>query len=220
MVNNGKEEFFNQQEGDKWLFFPRFYKNNPWVIKIIPLLEKTLERYHRGELPLGLLGKSFSSLSYILHQKVNYILSPPKTLEEKAVTEELEHEEEVEHMFPAIRVPGRRPMLIDFLSALVEMKTRDKGKYIERLKALEEHIKSTIGFNEQRVNIERFLSEVYEKIIALYKRDSQKISFKDIMLGQEKLEIIRTLLCLLYLELEGKISIFQTEDGEIFVKPI
>jgi len=218
MVNNGKEDFFNQEE-DKWLFFPRFYKSNPWVIKIIPLLEKTLERYHRGELSLGLLGKSFSSLSYILHQKVNYILSPPRTLEGKAVAEELEPEEEVESAFPAIRVPGRRPMLVDFLSALMEMETRDKGKYIERLKALEEHIKSTIGFNEQRANIERFLNEVYEKIIALYKKGSRNISFRDIMLGREKLEIIRTLLCLLYLELEGKISIYQTEDGGIFVKP-
>ncbi len=218
MVNNNEEDFFNQEE-DTWLFFPRFYKNNPWVIKIIPLLEKALEKYRKGDMSLGLLGKSFSSLSYILHQKVNYILSPPKTLEEKTTIEELDREKEVEYMFPAIRVPGRKPMLMDFLLAFMELETKDKRKSNERLKALEEHIKSTIGFNEQRVNIERFLSEVYEKIIDLYKKGSKNIAFRDIILGYEKLEIIRTLLCLLYLELEGKISIYQTEDGEIFVKP-
>ena len=55
-----KDEFLGKEE-DRWLFFPKSYKNNPWVIKIIPLLKKVVERYRKGNLSLGLLGKSFSS---------------------------------------------------------------------------------------------------------------------------------------------------------------
>lgn len=218
--NREKDEFLGKEE-DRWLFFPKSYKNNPWVIKIIPLLKKVVERYRKGDLSLGLLGKSFSSLSCILHQKVNCLLSPSKKIDERPVVKEIEHREEVEEVFPAIRVPGRKPMLMDFVSAFLEMETKDRKKYIERLEILEEYIKGTVGFDEQRVNIERILLEVYNKIMDLYRRSSkEEIPFGEIVLGHDKLEIIRTLLCLLYLEAEGKISVYQREDGEIFVKPV
>ena len=218
--SNEEKEFISEEE-NRWLFFPKSYKNNPWVIKIIPLLKEVLEKYRRGDLSLGLLGKSFSSLSCILHQKVDYILSPPKKSEEKVVVKRVERTEEVEGIFPAIRVPGRKPVLVDFISAFLEMETKDRKKYIERLKVLEEYIKSTVGFDEQRVNIERLLIEVYNKITNLYRKGTkEEISFKEIVSRHDKLEIIRTLLCLLYLEVEGKINIYQKEDGEIFVKPV
>lgn len=191
------------------------HKLDPWDVDIEKLAGVYLQRVREmREFDLRVSGRTLLSASMLLRMKSDFVFNGRKNPEA---------EEELKEMFDIdlpelgqitiIERTPRKITLLDLMGALQEaLKDTPIRKLVHRRKL--EKIMQTLS--EYHINIERNLEELYQRVKSLA-ASGKEISLSMLIFERTRLAVARTLLLLLFLNVQGKVVLQQPEPfGEIF----
>ena len=191
------------------------HKLDPWDVDIEKLAGVYLQRVREmREFDLRVSGRTLLSASMLLRMKSDFVFNGRKNPEA---------EEELKEMFDIdlpelgqitiIERSPRKITLLDLMGALQEaLKDTPIRKLVHRRKL--EKIMQTLS--EYHINIERNLEELYQRVKSLA-ASGKEISLSMLIFERTRLAVARTLLLLLFLNVQGKVVLQQPEPfGEIF----
>jgi len=191
------------------------HKLDPWDVDIEKLAGVYLQRVREmREFDLRVSGRTLLSASMLLRMKSDFVFNGRKNPEA---------EEELKEMFDIdlpelgqitiIERSPRKITLLDLMGALQEaLKDTPIRKLVHRRKL--EKIMQTLS--EYHINIERNLEELYQRVKSLA-ASGKEISLSVLVFERTRLAVARTLLLLLFLNIQGKVVLRQPEPfGEIF----
>lgn len=191
------------------------HKLDPWDIDIEKLTAVYMQRVREmREFDIRISGRTLLSASVLLRMKSDFLFNG----REKSVAEE-ELEEVFDLGLPElgqitiIQRSPRKITLLDLMGALQEaLKDIPTRKPIQRRKL--EKIMQTLS--EYHTNIERYLEELYQRVKNLA-ASGQEVPLSALVLERTRLAVARILLLLLFLDIQGKVMLRQSEPfGEIF----
>ncbi|NOZ59484.1 MAG: segregation/condensation protein A [Euryarchaeota archaeon] len=195
---------------------------DPWDIDIAEIAQRFLEKVRRMQrLNLRLSGRAILAAAILLRMKSEALL-PREEPEEEEYFEQEEEEEDLERSLddiPAIPVPmRRREVRRTTLFELVEALQRALGEEMLRRNFPRTREKPKLVIQVDEEGIKEKIARVYERVRRLCSL-SQVVRFFDIVENSEdRLAVVETLLCLLYLDSQRKVNVWQEElFGEIFV---
>jgi len=191
------------------------HKLDPWDVDIEKIAGVYMQRVREmREFDLRVSGRTLLSASVLLRMKSDFVFNGKK---------KPDAEEELKEMFDLdlpelgqitiIQRSPRKITLLDLMGALQDaLKDTPTRKLVRRRKL--EKIMQTLS--EYHINIERYLEELYQRVKSL-SASGQETSLSALVLERTRLAVARTLLLLLFLEIQGKIVLRQPEPfGEIF----
>ena len=191
------------------------HKLDPWDVDIEKIAGVYMQRVREmREFDIRISGRTLLSASVLLRMKSDFVFNGQK---------KPDAEEELKEMFDLdlpelgqitiIQRSPRKITLLDLMGALQEaLKNTPTRKLVHRRKL--EKIMQTLS--EYHTNIERYLEELYQRVKSLT-ASGQEASLSALVLERTRLAVARTLLLLLFLEIQGKIVLRQPEPfGEIF----
>ena len=191
------------------------HKLDPWDVDIEKLAGVYMQRVREmREFDLRVSGRTLLSASMLLRMKSDFVFNGRKNPET---------EEELKEMFDIdlpelgqitiIERTPRKITLLDLMGALQEaLKDTPIRKLVHRRKL--EKIMQTLS--EYHINIERNLEELYQRVKSLA-ASGKEISLSVLVFERTRLAVARTLLLLLFLNIQGKVVLRQPEPfGEIF----
>lgn len=222
-TSNNEEPFWFRPPWSLLIDVLRLNKLDPWNID----LEKLIYGFLNKMLSLNLVNFKVSGLALlsaaIIHRiKTELILKIEDEEEENSNTEE---EKETIKLLPPIIPPFRQVKrkvsikeLMIALEKALEQELTPKKRPIRKL-SLRNIEALTYEIDMDRTEIERKISQIYEKIKELSEK-SQIIRLTQILpKDYSRMELVRTLFCILQLGCRGKIDIWQEKPfEEIFLK--
>ncbi|MFQ6051696.1 MAG: segregation/condensation protein A [Candidatus Hydrothermarchaeota archaeon] len=203
---------------------------NPWDIDIIEITDKYVERINQmKELDLSIPGRVLLSTSILLRIKSDILVLEQSRDEEEEYEEQIFHDfDESEYTYekkskredinipsflPITREHKRRVTLFELVDALELALNEVEIKKQHPKKKRKTEVK--IELDERLVREQ--ITDVYERITSL--TNNGPIKFKDLLLNNDREEIVSLLLIILYLSQKEKIYIWQdTLFGDIFIK--
>jgi segregation and condensation protein A len=195
---------------------------DPWSIDIAEIAQRFLEKVRRMQrLNLRLSGRAILAAAILLRMKSEALL-PREEPEEEEYFEQDEEEANLERSLddiPAIPVPmRRREVRRTTLFELVEALQRALGEEMLRRNFPRTREKPKLVIQVDEEGIKEKIAKVYERVKRLCSI-SQVVRFFDIVENTgDRLAVVETLLCLLYLDSQRKVNVWQEElFGEIFV---
>ncbi|WP_456475326.1 segregation/condensation protein A [Candidatus Pyrohabitans sp.] len=194
---------------------------DPWDIDIADIAQRFLEKVKRMQkLNLRLSGRAILAAAILLRMKSESLLPGEEEAEEEYF--EAPEAEEVERRIediPAIPVPARRrterkTTLFELIDAL----QRALGEEMLRRNFPRTRVKPKLVIQVDEEGIRKKIDKVYERVKRLCSR-GEVIHFFDLVEDRSnRLLVVETLLCLLYLDAQRKINVWQEElFSEIFV---
>ena len=196
---------------------------DPWDIDIAEIAQRFLEKVRRMQkLNLRLSGRAILAAAILLRMKSESLLPREETEEEDYFEPEEEEEADLEKSIddiPPIPVPmRRREERRTTLFELVEALQRALGEEMLRRNFPRTREKPKLVIQVDEESIKEKIAKVYEKVRRLCSL-SGVIRFFDIVEDRSnRLAVVETLLCLLYLDAQRKVNVWQEElFGEIFV---
>jgi len=194
-------------------------KLDPWNIDIVEVTTSYIERIKKMEmLDLRVPANLILAAAILVRFK-----SDALRFEEEAqeVVEETYVEEDTgAEVIPVLelktRIPPKRMVTLDELLLAMEHVFEDQKKREEKAARIE--IPSVINIQLPEFNIEQKMAEVYGRV--LEEKDSEGLAtFSSILAEKTPLETVLTLLPLLHLVQDRKLTIFQEKFfGEIFIR--
>ncbi len=191
------------------------HKLDPWDIDIEKIAGVYMQRVKEmREFDLRVSGRTLLSASVLLRMKSDFVFNGHKNPE---VEEELKEMLDIDlpelGQITIIQRSPRKITLLDLMGALQDaLQDTPTRKLVHRRKL--EKIMQTLS--EYHTNIEQYLEELYQRVKSLT-ASGQEISLSALVLERTRLEVARTLLLLLFLEVQGRVSLRQPEPfGEIF----
>lgn len=191
------------------------HKLDPWDVDIEKIAGVYMQRVREmQEFDLRVSGRMLLSASVLLRMKSDFVFNGRK---------KPDAEEELKEMFDLdlpelgqitiIQRSPRKITLLDLMGALqAALKDTPTRKLVHRRKL--EKIMQTLS--EYHTNIERYLEELYQRVKSLT-ASGQETSLSALVLERTRLAVARTLLLLLFLDVQGKVVLRQPEPfGEIF----
>ncbi len=191
------------------------HKLDPWDVDIEKIAGVYMQRVREmREFDIRISGRTLLSASVLLRMKSDFVFNGRK---------KPDAEEELKEMFDLdlpelgqitiIQRSPRKITLLDLMGALQEaLKNTPTRKLVHRRKL--EKIMQTLS--EYHTNIERYLEELYQRVKSLT-ASGQEASLSALVLERTRLAVARTLLLLLFLDVQGKVVLRQPEPfGEIF----
>lgn len=194
-------------------------KLDPWNIDIIEITTSYIERIRKLEmLDLRVPANLILAAAILIRFKSDAL----RFEEEAQVVEEQTYvEEDTEpSVIPVLelktRIPPKRMVTLDELLLAMEKVFDEQRKREEKAQKIE--IPSVINIQLPEFNIEQKMADVYKRV--LQEKDSEGLAtFSGILKSRDALEVIATLLPLLHLVQDAKLSIFQEKFfGEIFIR--
>ncbi len=193
---------------------------DPWDIDLEEITRKFIENVRQMvKLNLRLSGRTLLAASVLLRIKSERLLEPATREEEffEAVEDSYEEPSYVE--VPPIREPLRRreerkTSLFELVEALQQALQEE---LVKKNFPRKRRRKPKLVIEVDEESIKEKIEKVYLKVknLGSYERI---IRFRELVENESKLEIIETLLSLLYLDYEGKLRVWQEEIfGEIFI---
>jgi len=194
----------------------RLEKVNPWDISISFLLVSFLEEMDkRAEVDFRASGMALDSSATIYLMKSRLLLK----LEEPPVS--------IEPRFDYIPPPLILPLRYELTTTTVQnlLDALDEALQSEKLFSLKTPMKPILPpppeivptINIYLMEMEEQIKRLMQKILQI-KEKSELITFSKLILGLEKLEMVRTFIILLFMAQNGKISLWQEEESdEIYV---
>jgi len=192
---------------------------DPWNIDIVEVTTSYIERIKKMEmLDLRVPANLILAAAILVRFK-----SDALRFEEEAqeVVEETYVEEDTgAEVIPVLelktRIPPKRMVTLDELLLAMEHVFEDQKKREEKAARIE--IPSVINIQLPEFNIEQKMAEVYGRVLE-EKDDTGLATFSSILTEKTPLETVLTLLPLLHLVQDKKLSIFQEKFfGEIFIR--
>lgn len=193
---------------------------DPWDIDLEEITRKFIENVRQMvKLNLRFSGRTLLAASVLLRIKSERLLEPATREEEffEAVEDSYEEPSYVE--VPPIREPLRRreerkTSLFELVEALQQALQEE---LVKKNFPRKRRRKPKLVIEVDEESIKEKIEKVYLKVknLGSYERI---IRFRELVENESKLEIIETLLSLLYLDYEGKLRVWQEEIfGEIFI---
>lgn len=207
---------------------------DPWNVDIVRLTSLYLDEIRRRkDLDLYVPANAVLASSILLWMKSSILKNAREELEEKEevpeeVVEILDVPEEpepvlegvVEQVEPTVIPPERivkRTVSLDELLDAMEKLMR-KGVRMKKFEPLPE-VEDFFEAMETEEDVEDYVAEVFDRI--LEKKDSTGAVLFSTLAGRDPLNIVKTLLALLYLANEKKVELYQENVfGDIVVKVI
>lgn len=208
----------------------QFRKVDPWDLEISELITDFVKQMIEEEdINFPVMGRAILSAAILYRTKVKDLI---KIIEENDQEEEdLEALAfEIPHISPSYHI-SQRPVtfkeLVHAFEGLLEQEQRYKRKQILKkkrslVKPVDIPPKPVRIIDEENTKIAKMKKDLYEKIVKLYNKKQQPINFLDLLPpNTTRINIVRILLCLLFLAFELKAEIKQTKDlGKITVLPL
>jgi segregation and condensation protein A len=193
------------------------HKIDPWDVDIEKLADVFVKRIKEmEELDLRVSGRTVLSASVLLRMKSDYVLNGNGN----GHTTEEELQDVLDIGLPElgpvmlIHHSPRKITIADLLGALQEA-LQDEPKIKHPVRRGLEKIKKVLS--EYDIHIEKYLEKMYNRIVELAKED-HNVTFSELITEKTRIAVARTLLLLLLLCGQKKITLAQHEPfGEIFV---
>ncbi|HII60759.1 segregation and condensation protein A [Pyrococcus horikoshii] len=194
-------------------------KVDPWNIDIVDLTEKYIKMLREmQELDLRISARAILAASILVRMKSEALLRGEE--EENKRGEEEKIKVDVDPLVPPLRRVERYYTLDDLIEALMDaLEEAEKRKPKKKKKVeIDEEIFVVDDF---RVDIEKYVEELYKVVKKIYEKTKTPIKFWDLVPDVEPKIIARTFLYLLFLENMGRVEMIQEEPfGEILVVPV
>jgi segregation and condensation protein A len=194
-------------------------KLDPWNIDIVEITGSYIERINKMEmLDLRVPANLILAAAILVRFKASAL-----RFEEEAqvVVEETYVEEDASpEVIPVLelktRIPPKRMVTLDELLLAMEKVFDEQKKREEKAQKIE--IPAVINIQLPEFNIEQRMAEVYQRVVQ--EKDSEGLAtFSGIVRDNTPVEAVATLLPLLHLVQDRKLSIFQEKFfGEIFIR--
>ncbi len=195
-------------------------KLDPWNIDIIEITTSYIERIRKMEmLDLRVPANLILAAAILIRFKASALRFEEEAqipTEETYVPEEGGEPEVIPMLELKTRIPPKRMVTLDELLLAMERVFDEQKKREEKAQRIE--IPSVINIQLPEFNIEQKMEEVYQRVLS--EKDAEGLAtFSAILRSREPLEVITTLLPVLHLVQDRRISIFQEKFfGEIFIR--
>jgi segregation and condensation protein A len=194
-------------------------KLDPWNIDIVDITAGYVERLKGMELSdLRVPANLILAAAILLRFKSDALRFEEETqvVEEQTYVEEDTEPTVIPVLELRTRIPPKRMVSLDELLVAMEKVFEEQKKREERLAAIP--IPQVINIQLPEFNIEERMEKVYQNVVRTV--DSTGLStFSGILPGKTPLDMITTLLPLLHLVQDRRLSIFQEKFlGEIFIR--
>jgi segregation and condensation protein A len=194
-------------------------KLDPWNIDIVEIATGYLEKIKKLEmLDLRVPANLILAAAILLRFKSSALRFEEQT---QVVEEQIYVEEDAEpSVIPVLelqtRIPPTRMVTLDELLSAMEKVFDDQKKREEKAQKVE--IPTVINIQMPEFNIEERMETVYKRI--LDEKDSEGLAtFTSLLSERTPVEMIATLLPLLHLVQDRRVSVFQEQTfGEIFIR--
>lgn len=192
---------------------------DPWNIDIVEIASGYLERIKKMEmLDLRVPANLILAAAILLRFKSDALRfeEEAQVVQEETFVDEDAGPEVIPVLELKTRIPPTRMVTLDELLLAMEKVFDEQRKREEKAARIE--IPSVINIQLPEFNIEQRMAEVYGRV--LKERDSEGLAtFSSLLSDRSALGIIGTLLPILHLVQDGKLSIFQEKFfGEIFIR--
>ncbi len=193
---------------------------DPWNIDIVLITTNYIERIKKMEmLDLRVPANLILAAAILIRFKSDALRFEEEaqvSTEETYVPEEGGEPETIPMLELKTRIPPKRMVTLDELLVAMEKVFDDQKKREEKAAKIE--IPAVINIQLPEFNIEQRMDDVYKRIVEA--KDVEGLTtFNAILKSHEAYEMITTLLPVLHLSQDKKISIFQEKFfGEIFIR--
>ncbi len=191
------------------------HKLDPWDVDIEKLAGVYLQRVQEmREFDLRVSGRTLLSASVLLRMKSDFVLNGRgESTAEAGLEEVLDIDLPELGQVTIVQRSPRKITLVDLMGALQEALKDIPMRKVPLRKKLEKIVRTLSEYN---INIERYLEEMYQRIKNLA-ASGQEVPLSALVPERTKLAVARTLLLLLFLNIQGKVVLQQPEPfGEIF----
>ncbi len=194
-------------------------KLDPWNIDIVEITTSYIERIRKMEmLDLRVPANLILAAAILVRFKASALRFEEEAQEvvEETYVEEDASPEVIPVLELKTRIPPKRMVTLDELLLAMEKVFDEQKKREEKAQRIE--IPAVINIHLPEFNIEQRMLEVYERVLA--EKDSEGLAtFSGILREKTPVEVVSTLLPLLHLVQDRKLSIFQEKFfGEIFIR--
>lgn len=208
----------------------QFRKVDPWDLEIADLITRFVEEMRAlDDINFPVLGRAILSVSILYRAKVTDLI--------KLIEETDENKEDLEalgfdipEISPSYHI-SQRPVTFNELVYAFQGLLKQEARYKHRLvldkrrsliQPLHIPAEPVKIIDEESTKIAKLKQDTYRLLVKLYGKHKRPIYFEELILANStKVTIIRTLLCILFLNFELKCVIYQDEDlGRITLTPL
>lgn len=191
-------------------------KLDPWNIDLVEIASKYLERIRNlQKLDLRVPANLILAASILLRFKSDALRfeEEEQVVEEQVFIDELQPPLEIPMLSLRTRIPRKRKVTLDELMTALEEVFEE-----QRRKQEKPVIRENLLINMPKYDITERMKEIYGRVKKL--ADSAGlVTFSSLLKSKTREEIIYTLLPILHLAQDGKLSVFQEKFfGEIFIQ--
>ena len=196
-------------------------KMDPWEIDIVEITDKYLEKLAEfRDLDLRISARTILAGSILVRLKSEAILSSDHVDLNEEEEEELREMYRILPLFPPIRRINTKTTLPQLFEALLDALEEERYRKELLLASADRTEERRLLVDEDRIDVRESMRRLHEKICTMAS-GAGRVSFSDLLLGQEAIAICRTFLYLLYLVKDGKIRVWQEQFfGAIYIEPV
>ncbi|MBI5804322.1 segregation/condensation protein A [Candidatus Pacearchaeota archaeon] len=196
---------------------------DPWDIDITLLANKYLERIREmEEANLFVSSKVLFAASLLLRIKSEILLNQyipdldsilfGKKEGKRYVQERIELDEEIPELVPRTPMPRFKKVTLQELMSALSKAVKTENRRIKRVITAKQHeIETAISLPKKRINIRDKIKEVYRKLVDVFSKREERISFSEFTNGEDK---IATFVPLLHLDNQHKVFLEQEKHLE------
>jgi chromatin segregation and condensation protein Rec8/ScpA/Scc1 (kleisin family) len=201
-----KKPFYLREPWEVLFKDTKLDKASPWSIDLVYLLTTLLEEMNKVGIDFRIAGTAINSSVLIYLKKAELLLKmeePPQAPEEKPDV----------YVPPPLNLPFRfeftTTSISDLIAALEKALTEETRSKTPRLPVLPTPIPDFMDIEAYLLEIEERADTLYERVVGM---GGGPMSFFDLVVDWNPLEVVRVFMMLLFLAQREKIDLYQDEE--------
>lgn len=201
-----KKPFYLREPWEVLFKDTKLDKASPWSIDLVYLLTTLLEEMNKVGIDFRIAGTAINSSVLIYLKKAELLLKmeePPQPQQEKPDV----------YVPPPLNLPFRfeftTTSISDLIAALEKALTEETQSKTPRLPVLPMPIPDFMDIEAYLLEIEGRADTLYERVVGM---GSGPLSFFDLVVDWNPLEVVRVFMMLLFLAQREKIDLYQDEE--------
>lgn len=201
-----KKPFYLREPWEVLFRDTKLDKASPWSIDLVYLLTTLLEEMNKVGIDFRIAGTAINSSVLIYLKKAELLLKmeePPQPPEEKPDV----------YVPPPLNLPFRfeftTTSISDLIAALEKALTEETQSKTPRLPVLPTPIPDFMDIEAYLLEIEERADTLYERVVGM---GGGPMSFFDLVVDWNPLEVVRVFMMLLFLAQREKIDLYQDEE--------